>query len=172
MGRFLAIVLALLFMQTNLQAQINKRAKADKDTKAWRYEVECVGVGQQGTSLVKIWSYSKKPKVALEQAKKNAVHAITFKGLAAGSNGCMSQRALVRDPGVEDQKEQFFDEFFSDGGKFEKFVTISGDGAVAAGDRIKVGKEYKVGVIVVVNHAALRKDLEAAGVIKSLSHGF
>lgn len=36
----------------------------------------------------------------------------------------------------------------------------------------KVGKEYKVSVIVNVNKNALRKALEKAGVIKSLSAGF
>ena len=49
---------------------------------------------------------------------------------------------------------------------------MSNDGAVAAEDRMKVGKEYKVGVIVSVNVSALRKDLEAAGIIKSLDAGF
>jgi len=53
-----------------------------------------------------------------------------------------------------------------------KFVSTSNDGAVAAGDRMKVGKEYKVGVVLSVNVAALRKDLEAAGIIKALGAGF
>jgi GTP-sensing pleiotropic transcriptional regulator CodY len=35
-----------------------------------------------------------------------------------------------------------------------------------------VGKEYKVGVTVSVSKDQLRKDLEAAGVIKSLGSGF
>jgi hypothetical protein len=37
---------------------------------------------------------------------------------------------------------------------------------------IKIGKEYKIGVIVSVQKDYLRKDLEAAGVIKGLSSGF
>jgi GTP-sensing pleiotropic transcriptional regulator CodY len=53
-----------------------------------------------------------------------------------------------------------------------KFVSTANDGAVAAEDRMKIGKEYKVGVIVSVNVSALRKDLEAAGIIKSLGAGF
>ena len=42
-------------------------------------------------------------------------------------------------------------------------------------ERIKVkikGYKYKVGVILTVNTNALRKDLEAAGIIKGLSSGF
>jgi len=53
-----------------------------------------------------------------------------------------------------------------------KFVTLVNNGAIASEDRIKIGKEYKIGVIVSVNVAALRKDLEDAGIIKSLSNGF
>jgi GTP-sensing pleiotropic transcriptional regulator CodY len=53
-----------------------------------------------------------------------------------------------------------------------KFVSTSNDGAVEAGDRMKVGKEYKIGVVVSVDVSALRKDLEAAGMIKSLGAGF
>lgn len=53
-----------------------------------------------------------------------------------------------------------------------KFVSTSNDGAVDAGDVKKVGKEYKIGVVLSVNVSALRKDLEDAGIIKSLGAGF
>lgn len=146
--------------------------KADKDTKIWRYEVQCVGVGVEGTKLVKVFSYSKKPDVAAEQAKKNAVHAMIFKGYVGNSgSGCPSQKPLANSS-LEDEKAEFFDAFFADGGKYMKFVTMSGDGQVAAEDRMKVGKEYKVGVVVSVMYDQLRKDLEDAGIIKGLSSGF
>ena len=53
-----------------------------------------------------------------------------------------------------------------------KFVSASGDGNIAAGDRVKVGKEYKIGIVVSVMKDQLRKDLEAAGIVKGLSSGF
>lgn len=53
-----------------------------------------------------------------------------------------------------------------------KFVSLSNDGAVGAEDRMKIGKEYKIGLVVTVNVAELRKDLENAGIIRSLSSGF
>jgi hypothetical protein len=70
------------------------------------------------------------------------------------------------------EKQEYFDDFFADGGKYLKFVNVTGDGSVAAEDRLKVGKEYKIGVVLSVNVDGLRKDLEAAGVVKSLSSGF
>jgi predicted RecA/RadA family phage recombinase len=73
---------------------------------------------------------------------------------------------------LETTQEEFFKEFFKDGGKYSKYVTLVNNGAIAAGDVMKVGKEYKVGVIVSVNTAGLRKDLEQAGIIKALTNGF
>ena len=65
----LLIVLAGFATETTAQ-----KRKADKDTQNWIYEIEPVAVGSQGSYLIKVWSYSKKPVIAIEQAKKNAVH--------------------------------------------------------------------------------------------------
>ncbi len=144
--------------------------KENKDTEAWRYEIEVVQTGTQGTYLIKVWSYSKKPEVAAEQSKKNAIHGVIFKGFS-GKAGIPGQSPLAN-TSVEVEKADFFKTFFANGGEYMKFVSSSNDGAVAAEDRMKIGKEYKIGVIVSVNVAELRKYLENAGVIKSLSSGF
>jgi hypothetical protein len=169
MKQILIILLALFAFTFTANAQAKK--KADKDTKAWRYEIEGVQQGVSGTYLIKVWSYSKKPDVAIEQAKKNAVHGIVFRGYA-GAGAVTGQQALTNNPNLQDEKADFFDEFFADGGKYLKFVSLTSDGAVAAEDRMKVGKEYKVGVLISVRIADLRKDLENAGIIKGLSSGF
>ncbi len=158
----------LLFAFTS-NAQINKKKKANKDTENWRYEIECVGIGKPGTKVIKVWSYSKKATIAINQAKKNAVHGIIFQGYAGGAQGCTNQRPLTNDPALEQQKEEFFEDFFKDNGKYMKFVSTSGDGTPTT---MKVGKEYKIGVVVTVMVDLLRKDLEAAGIIKGLSSGF
>lgn len=164
-------ITAILLFGITIAISAQARKKADKDTENWRYEIECAGVGTQGTYLIKSWSYSKKPNVALEQAKKNAVHGVVFKGFA-GKQGVPGQKALASNPNIEQEKAEFFKDFFADNSKYMKYVNVSGDGSVAAGDRMKVGKEYKVGVVVSVNVSALRTDLEQAGIIKSLGSGF
>lgn len=163
------IFIILIFISTGVFAQAKR--KANKDTNQWRYEIEVVSVGAPGTYLIKVWSYSKKPRVAIEQAKKNAVHGIIFTGFV-GKQGVAGQKPLTNNVNLEQEKEEFFKPFFADGGKYMKFVNISNDGSIAAEDRLKVGKEYKIGVVVSVNVAALRKDLEDAGIIKSLGAGF
>ena len=172
-NKVLSISICLLFVATCLTAfsQPIANYKAKRDREAYRYEIECVGIGVQGTYLVKVWTYSKKPKVAIAQSKKNAVHGVIFKGFAGGGQGCTSQKALA-DNSVEDQKAEFFDGFFDDRGAFNKYVAVSGDGEIDSGDVLKVGKEYKIGVVVSVMKDQLRKDLEVAGIVKALDAGF
>lgn len=163
---FTAIALGLMFC-----ANAQSRKKANKDTETWRYEIEVVQNGTQGTYLIKVWSYSTNPEIAIEQSKKNAVHGIIFKGYT-GTQTIDGQKPLTDNVNLEVEKADFFKPFFADGGKYMKFVSTSNDGAVAAEDRMKIGKEYKIGVIVTVNKSALLKDLENAGIIKSLNSGF
>ena len=169
-----ASVITMVFLAFAMvsNAQISKKKKANNDTEAWKYEIECVGIGKPGTKVIKVWSYSKNAKVATGQAKKNAVHGLVFQGYSGGGQGCTSQKALVADPSIEHQKKEFFEEFFADGGKYMKYVSHSGDSTPEViGVKLK-GYKYKVGVIVTVNTNDLRKDLEAAGIIRGLSSGF
>jgi len=161
----------IVFCAFSFSSFSQAKSKAEKDTKNWRYEIELVGEGQEGTYLVKIWSYSKKPKIAIEQAKKNAVHGVVFQQLI-GSGKISSKPPIVSDPGVETAKADFFDPFFEDGGAYKKYVSVSNDGSIAPEDRLKVGKEYKIGVIVSVRKDMLKQDLIKAGVVKSLNSGF
>lgn len=167
---FAAFVAILLGISSSANAQAKRKARLDME--AFRYEIECVGIGTQGTYLIKVWTYSKKPKVAIAQSKKNAVHGIIFKGFSGGGQGCTSQKALAPSIDVQDENPDFFEGFFDDRGDFNKYVAVSGDGAIDSEDRLKVGKEYKIGVVVSVMKDQLRKDLEKAGVIKGLDSGF
>ncbi|MFM7684268.1 MAG: hypothetical protein ACKO7P_16240 [Bacteroidota bacterium] len=165
------VMMFLAFLTLPYICMAQSKKKADKETTQWRYEIEAVGTGTQGTYQIKVWSYSKKPETAIEQAKKNAVHGIIFKGFP-DKDRVKGQKALAQSPNLEQEKEDFFKAFFKDGGKYQKFVTLTNNGAIAAGDRIKIGKEYKIGVVVSVNVTELRKDLEDAGIIKGLGSGF
>ncbi|GEP49672.1 hypothetical protein FNO01nite_03440 [Flavobacterium noncentrifugens] len=169
MNKKLLLLFVFLIAATGINAQ---QKKADKATEAFRYEIECAGIGTDGTYLIKVWSYSKNAKFAVTQAKKNAVHGIIFKGFSGGAQGCVSQKPLASSPNIEDEKADFFKSFFADGGDYMKYVSESSDGNIDAADRVKVGKEYKIGVIVSVSKDALRRYLEESGVVRGLSSGF
>ena len=132
------------------------------------YEMTCLGVGSEGSNLLKVYSYGKTYDKSVEQAKHDAVHGILFKGIV-GSNGYANQPAMVK-PQEQVANQAFFDEFFKKG-EYLRFVNISNDGSVSGADRLKVGSMYKIGVTVSVQKDALRKYLEQAGVIKPLGVG-
>ena len=162
------MLISLLAVALCLPAMAGIRQnKADKDTKQFRYEIECGGNAIQGTYLVKVWTYSKSKNVAENQCRKNAVHGVIFKGFG-GSQGCVSQRPMANTPGVETQFEEYFKSFFAEGGEFQKYASVM----EGTREVTKVGEEYKVGVVVSVRKDDLRKALEAAGVIRGLSSGF
>ncbi|MGM9837474.1 MAG: hypothetical protein ACI30A_03170 [Paludibacteraceae bacterium] len=165
--RKIVSVLCVLSLCLSAMAATPRERKANKDTDEYRYEIECAGNAVQGTYLVKVWSYSKKAAVAEHQCRKNAVHGVIFKGYGGGQS-CVAQRPLCNTPGAEVENETYFKSFFSEGGEFQKYASI-----VAGTTEItKVGREYKVGVIVSVRKDDLRKALEAAGVIRALNAGF
>lgn len=149
---------------------------ADKQTLTWQYEIEpTTGQAVQGSILVKVWSYSKDKNVAITQAGKNAVHGVLFKGVSELKNEYArvpAQKAMVTDLNAESTYKSYLEDFFKDGGKYMKYVNFVNNGIPAPGDIIKVGKEYKIGVRVSVAKDALRKEMEAAGVVKALGAGF
>lgn len=166
MKLFSFIIYLLIFPEL---ISTNNTDKIDSSTN-WKYELEGVNVGTDGTYLVKIWVYSKKSELDFNLAKKMAIHGVIFKGVAIGKS-LSSQPPLTSNMNLEEEKKDFFKAFFSDGGDYLKFINASSD-QIAAGDRLKIGKEYKIGTIVSINKDALRLYLENAGIIKKLSDGF
>lgn len=156
----------------DVSAQKKAKRQADEATAAWNYELEQVTTGKQGSVILKVWSNSTKPEVAAEQAKKNAVHGVIFKGVPE-LDRIPGKRPLMNGTNDYGTHQEFFDQFFSAGGAYMRFVTLTTNGLLEAGDILKISKkEYKVGVQITVNHNELRKYLEQNGVIKSLGHGF
>lgn len=160
-----AIMIAIIFSSCRTKTVVVFDAE---EVEQFRYELECAGNGAQGTYLVKVWSFSKNPHVAAMKCKKNAVHGVIFKGFI-GEDGCVSQKAIVNTPGAELEHKDYFDLFFDDAkGEYMKYVSVTS----ASQEIVKVGKEYKVGLVVSVHKEALRKALENAGIIRGLNYGF
>jgi len=134
----------------------------------YNYEIQFLKTGLQGTELFKVYSYCKKEKDCIENAKVDAVKAILFKGIP----GSGITAPMVNEVGAEEKYSDYFKEFLKPGGKYLNYVSISNDGSINENDRFKVGKQLKIGVIVSVQKANLRKELEAAGIVKKLDNGF
>ena len=152
---------SLLLLQTgNINAQ-------RRTTSFGAYEIECAGAGTQGTQIVKVWIYSSSRSVNIDQFKRCAVHGVIFKGYAGG-NGCSTQKPLATSPALEQQRANFFEPFFNIDRAYNKYTSQVGGSFERAGS----GKNRKIGAVISVSKDMLRKDLEAAGVIRGLSDGF
>lgn len=176
------LALCFLFITTALCSQENQR-KADKATFQWEYDIECYGgTAKRGYRLVKVWSYSKEKSIAIEQAMKNAVHGIIFKGYSAQQKVCRESRPLMNKELTQQEYKAFFEDFFQDNGEFNRFVSTASDnaGTIEVQKLVKNKKgnkrdkfhKYRIGVVVTVASNELRKYLENKNIINSLSKGF
>lgn len=153
-----------------LGAQTRKERKILYNSQ-YNYEIEPVGVGQDGTKVFKVWGYGKKVEEAVMNAKEAAVAACIFKGLPGGQ-GSAPTPAICSEPNAELKHEQYFENFFAVGGKYLQFIALTNDGDPAGEDRLKIKKGYKVAIYVQVMYDALRKQLEADGIARRLDSGF
>jgi len=173
--RSLAILLSLLFVfSSTVQAQ-EKHGRKDKKahySSNYNYEVQIMGVGQDGTKVMKVWGYGKNVESAVIEAKMNAVAAAIFKGIPGG-HGAAATPAILSDPNASDKHADYFENFFSPGGKYLQFLTLTTDGMPSGQDRLQISKKnYKVAIYAQVMYDALRKQLEADGIARRLDSGF
>ncbi len=133
------------------------------------YELVCMGTGEDGLSVVKVFSYGRNVSSVIGKSKVNAVDAILFRGY--NCSGGRFVGPLVKSEEVE-RSRSYFDEFYRTKRYFQ-YVILSGDGSVNPMDRVKteIGL-YKIGIGVVVRREALRKQLESDGVIRTMNNGF
>lgn len=163
----IALILSMVLLVCT-SAYADKKKKLNEDTERFRYDIEYCKTASDGMVMVKVWSYSKRSRLAAAQSRKNAVHGVIFRGYT-GSTASASQRPLVNDPTIESVKADYFTAFFSDEGPYMRYVSAITDGSMEVR---KVGREYKVGVVVTVNRDMLRKHLEDANIIRGLNSGF
>ena len=155
----LLIIFFLLISCTFSQAQ---------NYRDFNYEVQFLRTGLQGTELFKVFAYGRNDRQCIENAKMDAVKALLFKGIP----GSGLQKPLVADLSEMNEHKDYFKSFFKDNGPYLNYVSVSNDGSINENDRFKVGNKLKIGIIVSVNKASLRNELESAGIIKRLNAGF
>ncbi|MFK7947149.1 MAG: hypothetical protein AB8G11_06155 [Saprospiraceae bacterium] len=121
------------------------------------YESECLGVALDGSQTIKSWGQGRNYLKAIEQAKKNAVRDVLFKGINKGTNEC-NPRPLVPEVNAQEKYERYFNSFFSDKGAYTKFVS-SKDESLRSKTNSRVATTEN-GVVVGVVVRVLRDDLK------------
>ena len=129
-----------------------------KGAGAYTYETECIGAEGDGSQTVKGWGSGRNREDAVEQAKKNGLRDVLFKGISNGKPDCNIKPVLF-DPNIREKKEDYFNAFFADQGPYLGFITGE-DGSdlhfsVVQG-RKKAGDQVTYGVIIRVQRAKLK----------------
>ena len=135
-----------------------------KGEKLPEYDITGAGSGSEGTLLVKVYVYAK--KVTDSDLKRAAVHGVVFRGCSGNQSG--ARQPAMAPATAEADNAAFCDAFFASDGQCQNFASVV-DGSY---DRVKTKKGYKCGAILQVDKTSLRKELEKAGVVRSLSSGF
>ncbi|NBU82645.1 MAG: hypothetical protein EBS55_13465, partial [Flavobacteriaceae bacterium] len=99
-------------------------ATAQKKTAGYyAYKTECLGVELDGSQTLKAWGNGRNRADAVEQAKKNAMRDVIFKGIREGKQEC-NQKPLIFEVNAEEKYEDYFNAFFADGGEYKNYVSL------------------------------------------------
>ncbi|MDA9328212.1 DUF6175 family protein [Flavobacteriaceae bacterium] len=161
-------IVALLIVPINsLFSQTNSNRKVTEErTRNWQYESICSESGGTGSSyLLQVTSYVGDLRLALNQAKKNAIHAVLFKGVAGNNLGCTAKEPLIEN-GVYNDNFEYFEDFFYNTRQYNQFAT-SPSGSAESSEKLK-RKMNRVTFIISVNVDELRKKLEYDKIIVPL----
>ncbi|MEW5845736.1 MAG: hypothetical protein AB1777_05650 [Bacteroidota bacterium] len=168
LGFTVAVLAMVMVLPANAQTRKERKILWNSQ---YNYEIEPVGVGQDGTKVFKVWGYGKDVGAAVMNAKEAAVAACIFKGLPGGA-GSAPTPPICSQPNAEQIHADYFEKFFEVGGKYLQYIAVTNDADPSGEDRIKMKKGYKVAIYVQVMYDALRKQLEADGIARRLDSGF
>ena len=88
----------------------------------YNYKTECLGVEMDGSQTLKVWGSGRNHLDALEQAKKNGVRDVLFKGITDGKPEC-NMKPVVPEVNAQEKYEDYFNKFFADNGPYKNFIS-------------------------------------------------
>lgn len=133
-----------------------------------KYDLLLAGTGVEGSCLATVSLYTSQVTKIDEVLKRAAIHGIIFKGIN-NEKGSTSHPPLANNPNVEQEKAEFFKEFFKTGGIYLQYATVI-DGSLLVTKIRK--KEYRITAVISIQKALLRKYLEEEKIITGFSDMF
>lgn len=147
------ILTTMLMLSCNPQKQVAGH---------YSYETECLGTELDGSQTLKAWGTGRNLEDAVEQAKKQALKDVIFKGINKGKPDC-NMKPLVIEVQAQEKYEDYWFKFFADGGLYSKFTSHQ-DGKYLK--KLKAGDQMTYGVTVRVLRQELKKQLLEDKILK------
>lgn len=130
--------------------------------------LECVGLTEKGECMVSVTGTGTNASLISSVAQKNVIYALLFDGIKGNQeNRIKDLLPMVTDKNTLNTETEYFTPFFSANGKYSQFIKPM-PGVLPKTVKTKSG--YKVTTTFLIDKEALRKELEANGIIKSLSN--
>jgi hypothetical protein len=147
----LAVTIGLFSFQSNAQKKIAGN---------YTLESECLGAEMDGSQTLKSWGFGRNRGDALEQARKNAVRDVLFKGLRNGKPGC-NIKPVIFDMNAQEKYEDYFNKFFADGGEYKKYVNQKDEPFLdkLSKNKTKGRSGVQIGVVLRVLRAELKQKM-------------
>lgn len=138
--------------------------KLDSEMSYVSFETECLGTELDGSQTLRAWGKGKNRADAIEQAQKNAVRDVIFKGINSGSDEC-NTKPIIFEVNAQEKYEYYFNVFFADGGEYKKYVSSEDENRTSR--VVAKGKTHQNwSVVVRVDRVGLRNRLINDGIIK------
>ena len=132
------------------------------------YQTQFITVETDGYITIKIWDTKKGSKYNFLQARKDAIHAILYSGIAGG-NGNITQPPILNNTEAQNNFKNIEKSFFHKKGKWSMFVRSSATETTLPSNLGNTNwKVYQVSI----SKNELRKYLTDNKIIKSLTTGF
>lgn len=134
----------------------------------YNFKTECFGIGLDGSQTVKAWGNGRNRWDAIEQAKKNAVNEVLFKGIYEGKQVC-EKRPILTEVNARQKNEAYFNKFFADKGEYTKYISLNDEriDSKLSRDRLSARKSVTHGVVLRILRAELRQKMIEEGIIKN-----
>ncbi len=132
------------------------------------YQAQFITTEPDGYVTIKIWDTKKGSKYNFVQARKDAIHAILFSGIAGG-NGNITQPPILNNTDEQNNFKNIEKSFFHKKGKWSMFTRSSATETTLPSNLGNTNwKVYQVSI----SKNELRKYLEEKTIINSLKTGF
>lgn len=159
--------IVVLFAMFVLTTTISKAQHAQNNISGnYSKESECLGVELDGSQTIKSWGFGNSKNDAIEQAKKNAVRDVLFKGIRNGKQEC-NQKPVINEVNAQEKYEDYFNKFFADGGLYKTFTSSKDEPIkIGAKDRKSAMDGVQYGVVVMVMRAQLKAQMIKDNILK------
>ena len=149
---------------------VNAQKKGEVTVDPWREECERAPYmqGKDGIFLLEITNTAETQEECVSKAKQQAVYVIIFKGYTEGNNIPSAAAISASGEALYLEKEEFFKSFFTDVTKYASYVTAAKLNTAKPVAKLEK-KKVQASVIVSIEVARLRKDLEAQNIIKGMA---